>query len=186
MAVFSPDGLDLYATSFNTDQSCFTQDVINFTFSCDDIGAFPANDPAGFEGLKDLAFTQNGAFVAVFAVSSAFAAGTVAANGDLVVVESNQPTGVDPERAVTFGNQVFVANGFGNSIQVIDVAQNGTATASAEIPLPAGSNPRDIAVEDQIDAITQMYVANLSAGTVIEFNLGGALPAQGQTFTIAP
>lgn len=188
MSIFSRlGGTQLYATSFNTDQSCFTQDTIGFSFACTDVGFFPINDPAGFEGLKDIAFTDNGAFVAIFAVASSFTAGTVDANGALsIVAQQNNATGVDPERAVAFGNQVIIANGFGDSLQVIDVAQDGTATISAEVGLPAGSNPRDIAIEDQIDAITQMYVANQAGDTVIEFNLGGALPQQGQTFTILP
>jgi hypothetical protein len=180
-------GTSLYATSFNTDQSCFTQDTAGFVFTCADIGQFPIADPAGFEGLKDIAFTENGNFVAIFSVASSFASGTVNADGSLNIV-TRGATDVDPERAIAIGNQVFVANGFGNSLQVIDVNADGSSAVQANaVALPAGSNPRDIVVEDQIDAITQIYVANFGLGTVIELNLTGAAPIiVGEPFVIAP
>jgi cysteine-rich repeat protein len=179
-------GTSLYATSFNTDQSCFTEDTANFVFACADLGQFPIADPAGFEGLKDIAFTENGNFVAIFAVASSFASGTVNADGSLTIV-TRGATGVDPERAVAIGNQVIIGNGFGNSLEVIDVNADGSAAVQANATaLPAGSNPRDIVVEDQIDAITQIYVANFGLGNVTELDLTGGAPTISRTFIIEP
>jgi cysteine-rich repeat protein len=189
VSVFSRQGgTSLYAASFNTDQSCFTQDTIGFAFDCTDIGQFPIDDPsgAGFEGLKDLAFTDNGGFVAIFAVASSFASGKVNADGSLTIINRGA-TGVDPERAVAFGNQVLVGNGFGDSLQIIDVAADGTGSVeAASTALPIGSNPRDIAVEDQIDNITQIYVANFSGDNVVELDLTGGAPVISRTFDITP
>jgi cysteine-rich repeat protein len=188
VSVFSRlGGTSLYANSFNTDQTCFTQDTANFVFGCTDIGQFPIDDPAGFEGLKDIAFTDNGAFFALFSVAGSFASGVVNADGSLTIV-TRGATGAGPERALAVGDQVFVANAFDNSIQVFDVDQAGVAVAQAQATaLPAGSNPRDIALEDQIDAITQIYVANFSGNNVIELNLtGGAPEISGEPIVINP
>jgi cysteine-rich repeat protein len=158
-------GNDFYALSFSSDQACVAQDPLA-GFACQDLGQFPIDDPAGFEGLLNIAFTDNGAFLAVFAVASSFAAGTVNADGSLTITNRGS-TGVDPERVISVGNDVFVANAVDNNLTKFTLAADGTATPTAQfVILPAGSNPRDLAVSGDV-----LFIAAQSGDFVGAFDL---------------
>lgn len=177
VSVFENDGI-FYAASFDTDTVCTSSDLEDFS-SCTELGQFqdPA-DPNALEGLKDLAFTANGSFAAIFAVASSYATGTLGAEGELIVTNRGA-TGVDPERAVAAGTDVLIANALENNVLRLSLGANGAPTETPQfIVLGDGSNPRDIAVEDPVDAITQMYIVNQATNTVDEFifDVGGDTP----------
>lgn len=159
-------GNTFYALSFFTDQACRSDDPARGVFTCQDLGEFPIDDPAGFEGLIDLAITPQGNFLGIFAVAGSFVSGVVEADGSLTVLNRGA-TGLDPERLAVIGDDVAIAEAGDNTISIASFGKDGAVALTEDfIVLGAGANPRDLATDGDL-----LFVAAQSGDFVGAFTL---------------